>query len=101
MPAEPQHSSGSAISRSSRPGIAAQQRARLGADALGVREVAGVVVGDGHRERVPRGDRAELVEDLRDVADLAGERRGPLGVRRVVGAAARRTPSSSSRSRRR
>ena len=36
------------------PGDAAQQRARLRADALGVRQVAGVVVGDGHRQRVPR-----------------------------------------------
>ena len=36
------------------PGDAAQQLARLGPDALGVGQVAGVVVGDGHRQRVPR-----------------------------------------------
>ena len=54
MPAEPQHSSGSAISRSSRPGMPSSSRARLGPDALGVRQVAGVVVGDGQLERVPR-----------------------------------------------
>ena len=53
MPAEPQHSSGSAISAQLQPGDAAQQLARLGADALGVGEVAGVVVGDRHRQRVP------------------------------------------------
>ena len=33
----------------------AQQRARLGADSLGVAEVAGVLVGDPQRQRVPLG----------------------------------------------
>ena len=49
MPAEPQQISASAISRSSRPGISRSSSRRLAADALGVREVAGVVVGHGHR----------------------------------------------------
>ena len=47
------------------------RRPRLRAHALGVGEVAGVVVGHGQLERVPRGDRTELGEDLGDVADLA------------------------------
>ena len=54
MPAEPQQISHSAGSTSSRPGIAAQQLARLLAHALGVGEVAGVVVGDLERQRVAR-----------------------------------------------
>ena len=68
-------------------------------DALGVREVAGVVVGDRHRQRVPRRHRAELDQQLGHVADLGRERRPPA--RRTPGRrpAARRTPSSTSRSR--
>ena len=42
----------------------AQQRARLRPHPLRVPEVAGVVVGHGHRQRVPLGDRAELVQQL-------------------------------------
>ncbi len=66
-------------------GDRAEQPPRLGAHALGVREVAGVVVGHGHLERVADRDRPELVEDLGDVAHLVGEGPGPVGVRRVVG----------------
>ena len=39
------------------PGDGPQQLPRLGPDPLGVLEVAGVVVGDRHRQRVPPGDR--------------------------------------------
>ena len=46
-------------------------------DALGVTEVAGVVVGDGHSERVPLGDRTQLVEHLADVAHLCPRMPGP------------------------
>ena len=70
--------------RSSSPGIAAQQLARLGADALRVGQVAGVVVGDRHA--APAGARrrgSRSAEQLGDVAHLRGERGralGPLGV---------------------
>src|SRR3954451_8547124 len=52
------------------PGDGIEQLARLGPDALGVCQMARVVVGDGQLERVPRRDGAELDQDLRDVADL-------------------------------
>ena len=55
---------------------AAQQPPGLLADALGMRQVAGVLVGDGHLQRVPLGDRAELVEQLGDVAAPSARARG-------------------------
>ena len=73
MPAEPQQISGSAGSSSSSPGIAAQQLARGLADALGVGEVAGVVVGHLHGQRVALGARRLGREHLGHVADLLGE----------------------------
>ena len=86
MPAEPQQSSGLGDLAQLQAGDAAQQRARLGADALRVRRGGRRrgrrrVIGSGCRG----GDRAELGEQLGDVAHLGGERRRPLGVRRVVG----------------
>ncbi len=66
-------------------GYAAQQLARLAADPLGVAEVAGVVVGDGDVEGVPLGPRADLDEELRDVADLGTERPRPLDPLGFVG----------------
>ena len=54
----------SAISRSSSPGMASSSCAGLAADPLGVPEVAGVVVGHAHLERVPRRHRLELGEEL-------------------------------------
>ena len=65
-------------------GDAAQQPARLVAHALGVREVARVLVGDRHRQRVPLRDRAQLVEQLGDVARLRGQRGRALGPARLV-----------------
>ena len=56
-----------------------EQLPGLGADLLAVAEVAGVVIGDLHRQRVRRRDRAELDEELGDVPDLGDE---PLGGRR-------------------
>ena len=64
-----------------------QQRARLGADALGVGEVAGVVVGDDEVDRMARRLRLVLGEQLVDVADLGQK------------AAARSLHSGSSRNR--
>ena len=85
MPAEPQQISQSAGSSSSSPRDAAQQRARLGADLLRMREVAGVVVGDAQRQRVALGLRLELGEQLGDVADLGREGRRALRPVGVVG----------------
>ena len=62
-----------------------EQRARLGAHLLRVGEVAGVVVGDAHRQRVARRLRLELREQLAHVADLRGERLRAVRPRRVVG----------------
>ena len=53
MPAEPQHSSHSRGSTSVTPGMPRSRSRGGGPDALGVGEVAGVVVGDGQLERVP------------------------------------------------
>src|SRR3546814_2160688 len=64
---------------------AAQQVARLGAHPLRVAQVAGVVVGHGHLERVPGRRRPQLDEELGDVAHLLGEGSRPLGVGGVVG----------------
>lgn len=47
----------------------AQEPPRLGSNALAVREVAGVVVGDPKRERVPGRPRRELVEQLVHITD--------------------------------
>ena len=55
-------------------GNPAQQLARLGAHALGVGEVAGVVVGDLHLDRAPLGTRAGRGEELGHVADAGAER---------------------------
>ena len=66
----------------------AQHRAGLGAHALRVPEVAGVVVGHAGADRVPRGARSvgeQVGEHLVDVADRRAERRGPLGPLGVVG----------------
>ena len=55
MPALPQQMSPSAIGTMVRPGNRRQQVARRLPDALRVREVTGVVVGDAQLDRVPRG----------------------------------------------
>ena len=63
-------------------GNRAQQIARRLADALRVREVAGVVIRHAHRERMPRRSRrTELGEDLGDVAHARRERARALGPR--------------------
>ena len=85
MPALPQQMSLSASGTSVTPGIDLKQRARLGADALRVRQVTGVVIGDAQRHRLraaPAGGRSR--ERLGDVADLRRESRGPRGPLRVV-----------------
>ena len=79
----------------------AQQRARLRADALRVREVAGVVVGDAQRERMARRLRLVLGEQLGDVVDAGRERGGALGPLGVVGEQVRVVLHRPSRSRRR
>ena len=61
----------------------AEERPRLGPEGLGVREVAGVVIGDSQRERVPRRPRLPR-QELRDVADLGREGEGALGPVGVV-----------------
>ena len=71
MPAEPQQISQSARLEQLELRDPAQQRARLGAHALRVGEVAGVVVGDAQRERMARRLRLVLGEQLGDVADPA------------------------------
>ena len=95
MPAEPQQISASAISRSSRPGMPRSSVAGLGAHALRVGEVAGVVVGDGHSAA---GGAAATgpssASSSADVADLGGERLRPLRPTPGRRAAGRRTPSS-------
>src|SRR5829696_264102 len=58
--------------------------ARLPADALRVRQVAGVVVGRRNGQRIAFGHGAELLQELRDVADLRAESLRPLGVLGVV-----------------
>src|SRR5215210_711475 len=58
--------------------------ARLTADALGVRQVAGVVVGGRNGERIPLSHGAKLLQELRDVADRRAEILRPLRILRVV-----------------
>src|SRR5690606_42116959 len=71
--------------RNVQAGDGAQELAGLGSHALSVRQVAGVVVGDRHRQRMARSRGTELDEHLADVADLLGEGARPVGVLRVVG----------------
>jgi len=61
----------------------AEERPRLGPKGLGVRQVAGVVIGHPQRQRMPR--RPWLArKELRDVADLGRESEGALGPIGVV-----------------
>ena len=94
MPAEPQQISGSAISRSSRPGMPRSSARGWARTPWACAEVAGVVVGDGHRQRVPLGDRAQLGEQLGEVAHAS--RRRPRRARRTPGRRASRAPYSFS-----
>ena len=86
MPAEPQQMSGSAISRSSSPGMPRSSCAGLRADALGVRQMAGVVVGDGDAERVP--GRATGPSSARNSATSRTLRRTPRPARAHSGSSA-------------
>ena len=73
--------------------MASEEVPRLGVDALGVAQVAGVVVGDAEGDRVAGGDRFVGGEELADV-DRAGRECGrPIGVVRVVAAEGARIPS--------
>src|SRR5205814_2226913 len=65
-------------------GDMAEEGSGLGAHALAVGEVAGVVVGDADGEIVAGGDRAELDEEFGDVADAAAEFGEAGGVDRIV-----------------
>src|SRR5215213_3572731 len=58
--------------------------ARLLADPLRVRQVAGVMVGSRNGQRIPLRHGAKLLQELRDVADLRAESLSPLCVLRVV-----------------
>src|ERR671915_95453 len=58
--------------------------ARLLAHSLRVRQVAGVVVGRRNGQRISLGHGAELLQKLRDIADLRAEGISPLCVLRVV-----------------
>src|SRR6202022_4199059 len=66
-------------------GNAAQERPRLLANALRVREVAGIVVRHPQRDRVTGRRRADPGEKLRDVPDLRGKRGRPGGPVRIAG----------------
>ena len=85
MPAEPQHSSHSRGSTSVRPGMPRSRLRGAVPDALGVGEVAGVVVGDGQLDRMARRLRGHRVEQLVHVAHLGRERRRPLLPLWIVG----------------
>ncbi len=82
-------------------GDRAQQVARLRAHALGVGQVAGVVVGDLRLERVAHDARLVLGQHLGDVADLLRRTPRPARPSRGRRAGRARSPSSPSRSRRR
>src|SRR5918995_3424306 len=58
--------------------------ARLLADSLRVRQVAGVVVGRRNRQRITLSHGAEFLKELRDITDLRAESLRPLCVLRVV-----------------
>ena len=67
-------------------GNRAEQIARRLADALRVREMAGIVVGDAQRRRLARrGRRTERGQHLADVAHPGGERAGAVRPLRVAG----------------
>ena len=85
MPAEPQHSSHSAGSSSSRPGMPRSSSRGCGADALGVGEVAGVVVGGAQLDRLADGLRLVLGQQLVDVDDLGARTPRRARPTRVVG----------------
>jgi|ERR1041385_3175122 hypothetical protein len=78
MPALPQQVSPSGMSVSSTPGIAASSARGWAPDALLVREVTGVVMGDAHVERPVRRHRAERGQKFVDVLHLLAEPRPRL-----------------------
>ena len=84
MPAEPQQSSHSRGSSSSSPGMPFSSCARLRADLLGVREMAGVVVGGAQLDRLADGLRLLGRQQLVDVDDLGGELARAVGVEDVA-----------------
>ena len=87
MPALPQHTSDSLRSTSSRPGIRPSTARGWSAHALGVSEMARVVVCDARRHRVEaRGTlHVELREDLHHVANPRRKARGARRPERIVG----------------
>ena len=86
MPAEPQQRCAVCRLAQLEAGDLAQQFARLLADLLGVREVAGVVVDDGAEagDRMAPRMRLVLRQQLGDVFHLGGEPLGSLGVGGIV-----------------
>ena len=85
MPALPQQRSPSRISTRETPGIRCEHVARLLPDALGVQQVAGVLVGHLRRHRAGRRLRGQRGDGLAEVADPGAERLRPLRPGRVVG----------------
>src|SRR5215204_2081794 len=84
MPAEPQQTSASCISLISIPGISFSTCRGCWRTPLGVPEVAGIMVRRRYRQRMPLGYRTQLLQKLRDILDLVGERLRPLGVLGVI-----------------
>ena len=85
MPAEPQQSDDSVISRSSKDAPPREQPARRSGDALRVSEMTGVLIGDDALDRTEgAGGKAELVEIFRHVAHARGERDGAILPIRIV-----------------
>src|SRR5229473_3026837 len=65
-------------------GDCGQRFAGLRANALRVLQMAGIVIGDAHRQRLARRARFKLGEHFRDVLAARGKGPGALGISRVV-----------------
>ena len=84
MPADPQQISDSAISRTLHAGYRPQQLPRLRAHALGMLQMAGVVIRRLQRHRPSRRPRFEVGQHFGNVAALRGKRLRAFGVCRIV-----------------
>src|ERR1700722_9104161 len=70
--------------RNVKPGNSGQQAPRLCVDALCVTQVASVMVGDAHRQRVAWRARRQFAQNLRDVFAFSAEGSGACSPRWVV-----------------